>query len=248
MRGKSISRRTLLGATLGLAALPIVSGCQAIASVASNPAVRGWLGELSATVGANIVTDLSKEGMDETARAWSNGVGKLYAKWFPDRYSSDTACIFTRAYRSDTSPVFLLVATVASAAECGTAPDDPLNDGCGVVINKGKDGLHLPSWSWQTLVMFAREMTRDKRNADLEQMKKLLSVALAPTSSKVKRDTSWASAVAYVSYMTHLGPVDIAKVENPDHTFRGLVKVSGFPDDVGSPTVWDFPLPTAAAM
>lgn len=233
---------------MATAIAPGLSGCQVLAPIVRNPAVSGWLGQLSATVGANIVTDLSKGGVDETAKAWSTGVRKLYQQWFPKRAADQAGCIVTKAYRSGASPAFLLVATLAAAGECRKLSADPLKDGCGVVINKGKDGFHLPSWAWQTLVMFSEEMTRGKRDADLQQMKKLLSVALAPTSSKTKRDKSWASALAYVSYMTHLGPVDIAKVENPDHGHRGLVKVSGFPDKVGAATVWEYPIPTEAAL
>lgn len=245
---EQVARRTLLGGVLATAMAPALSGCQVVGSAVSNPAVSGWLGQLSATVGANIVTDLSKEGADEAAEAWLTGFWKFYEKWFPERFANHAACVFAKAYRSEASPAFLLVATVTAAGECKKLPADPLNDGCGVIINKGKDGFHLPSWAWQTLVMFSEEMTRGKRDADLQQMKKLLSVALAPTSSKTKRDKSWASAVAYVSYMTHLGPVDIAKVENPDHSHRGLVKVSGLPDKVGAATVWEYPIPTEAAL
>jgi len=38
--------------------------------------------------------------------------------------------------------------------------------------------------------------------------------------------------------------VDIAKIEKPNNSFIGVIKVSGFPDETRKGTVWEFPLPT----
>lgn len=223
--------------------LPAVSGCQAIARVAAaNPAVNGWLVALAANLGANIITDFSTSGVDSTVKEWSTGFWSLYHKWFPER--GQNGCRQSVGRRSDGSPAFMLVATISSTEECLQATPDPLHDGCGIAINKGEDGIYLPAWAWHTIAMFCSDATRGEWGAGLERTRKLLSVALGPTSSHTAGDTSWANAVAYVSYMTHLGPVDVAKVEQPDHSFRGMIKVSGFPDQTRKGTVWEFPLPT----
>jgi len=245
-----LDRRSLLRSAAIAASIPLVAGCGAAAAVLKNPATQTWLATLAATLGANIVTDLAKEGPDEATKAWLTGFWELYAHWFPDR--GDNGCAYTsECYRADATPAFLLIALVAAAtpdaAACENAQSDPLNDPCGVVINEGKDGILLPAWAWQTLVTFANDQTGSKRDAELEQTKALLSVTLAPTSSKVQSDQSWARAVEYVSYMTHVGPVDLAKVERPDHSFTGMIKVSGFPDKVGAATVWEYALPTTNA-
>lgn len=226
--------------------LPTASGCQAITTAVANPAVQGWLVTLAATLSANIITDFSKQGDDATVKEWSTGFWSLYRKWFPER--GKNGCVGSLGRRSDGSPAFMLVRTVTqetpTTEACRQAEGDPLHDGCGMVINKGEDGVHLPAWAWHTIAMFCSDVTRGKRGADLERTKRLLSVALGPTSSQTAGDISWAKAVAYISYMTHLGPVDVAKVEQPDHSFRGMIKVSGFPDQTRQGTVWEFPLPT----
>lgn len=241
----STSRRTLL-LGVGAAALPVVPGCQMLGAAAANPAVQAWLVTLSATLGANIVTDFSKKGADATAQEWGTGFWSLYRQWFPER--GENGCAVTPGRRSEGNPAFMLVRTVAQETPtreaCQQAENDPLNDGCGIVINKGADGLHLSAWAWHTISMFCTDVTRGQGGAGLERTKKLLAVALGPTSSHTDVATSWANAVAYVSYMTHLGPVDVAKVEQPDHSFHGMIKVSGFPDENRRGTVWEFPLPT----
>lgn len=244
----AVSRRTLLAGVPATILLPGVAGCQAVpaAAVALNPAAPGWLAMVAAALAATIVTDLSKEGLDATAEEWLTGYRELQSKWFEDgqRFCAE----HSTAQRSE-SPSFLLLALGAAAIGADDiCPDmDPLTDRCVVLINKGADGLLLPSWAWQTLVMFSDDMITDLEDAELERMKALLSVALAPTSSQVEANQSWAEAVSYVSYMTHVGPVDIAKVERTDHTFAGLIKIAGFPDAVGEGSVWEFTLPTVVA-
>ena len=242
-----INRRSLLLAAGIASVLPVTTGCQAVAVAAANPAVQGWLVALGANLGATIVTDLSKKGPDKTFSEWTTGFWSLYQKWFPDR--GQNGCAGTRqAYLATGTPTFILVRTVAQQTSnletCRNAPYDPLNDGCAVVINKGMDGFHLPAWAWHTLAMFCSDMVKDKSGADLERIKALLRVSLAPISSQVARSTSWAQAVAYISYVTHVGPVDIAKIEKSDHSFNGMIKVGGFPDESRRGTVWEFVLPT----
>lgn len=248
--GRQLRRRVVLQAAAAAGLAPLASGCQAAGAALSNPAVQSWLVGLASTLGATIITDLAKQGADKTIKDWSTGFWEAYHRLMPDRTQPGQECAYATGYRSEGTPAFLLIALVAAAtssrSECQASKSDPLNDPCAVIINKGKDSFLLPAWAWQTLVTFAQDQTSSKRDADLQQMKALLSVALGPTSSKVESNRSWANAVAYVSYMTHLGPVDLAKVEKPDHSFTGLIKVSGFPDKQGFATVWEYKLPTSA--
>ncbi len=213
----------------------------------ANPAVQGWLSALSANLGAEILTDFSTKGIDATVKEWSTGLWDLYNFWFPD--AGDNGCVGGYAYRAESGPAFMLASTFSQSlagTSCQEASADPLNDGCGVVIDKGQDGFHMSSWAWQTLAMFCSESLRWKTGKDLNRQKALLRVALSPVSSRSDSHVSWAGAVAYVSYQTHMGPVDIAKIESPDHSFKGMIKVSGFPDDGNEGTIWDFSLPTQA--
>ncbi len=240
-----VSRRTLALAAGAVALTPLSSGCQAAPAIVRavfNPAVNNWLYQFGIALAATATVELGKDP------EWRKAFWTLYEQWFPER--EDNGCVTSVTQMSEgPGPLFLLVATRASTEPCKSESNraDPLNDGCGVVINKGEDGFHLPSWAWQSLAMFAHEITTDLSGADLERAKTLLQVSLAPTSSDTGRDQSWAKAVEFISYQTHMGPVDIARVENEDHTFSGLVKVSGFPDATGQATVWTYPIPTTLA-
>jgi len=239
------SRRALLLGSAGAACVPLLGGCQAIGVALANPAVQGWLSALSANLGAQVLTDFSTKGIDATVNEWSTGFWELYHLWFPE--AGDNGCVSAYAYRSEANPTFLLAATYSQSlagTRCNEAEGDPLNDGCGVVIDTGQDGFHMPSWAWQTLAMFCSESLRWKTGKDLNRQKALLRVALAPVSSHADSQVSWTGAVAYLSYQTHMGPVDIAKIEKPDHSFKGMIKVSGFPDKVDEGTVWEYSLPT----
>lgn len=245
-----VTRRSLLCGAFAFASAPGLTACQA-APALLNPAVSTWFATLTATVGANLVTDISKDGVEPALAEWSTGFTGFTRRWFP---SSESTCGWlSSAYRNEAaSPPFLLVALSAQAmaggVSCEDARADPLNDLCGVVINKGSDGLLIPAWAWQTLVMFASDMTVDLKNAELERIKTLLQVALAPTSSHSESNASWAGAVEYLSYTSLVGPVDLAKVEKPDHRFYGVIKASGFPDALGVATVSEYLLPTTAAL
>lgn len=250
-----VSRRTVLGGSVALTAAAALPGCALggrVAAVAFNPAVQSWFRDLSVVLGAEAVLRLAEHDVNETVAQWRAGMWDLYHTWFPD--VQDNACVAGRTWLAeDGAPQFQLVQIPASipiagdACTSGESLYDPLTDICGVVIDKGSDGFYLPAWSWQSLAMFAHEQLDGLEGADLHQKAALLKVSLAPRSSQTETNQSWAKAVSYVSYETHLGPVDIAKVENPDHTYKGLLKISGFPDQVGASTVWEFDLPTRAA-
>lgn len=191
---------------------------------------------------------MSKQGVDAAVDEWSTGFWSLYEKWFPDRQGELACAALPSARLSNGEPPFICVKTPGDfTGACETAPSDPMSDGMAMVVNKGVDGVHLPAWAWQTMAMFCEGITRGKSREDRARLIALLTLSLAPVSSETHQDTSWAHAVAYVPYMSHLGPVDIAKVENPNHSFDGLIKVSGFPDKDNLPTVWDYKLPTRAA-
>lgn len=194
-----------------------------------------------------MLTDFSKHGIDQTVEEWGRGFWDLYGRWFPDADNFGCAgASFAR--RSQQIPEIMLVKLLPWTHEgrcASTVAFNPLTDNCGVVINKGQDGILLPAWAWQTMLMFRSDITKGKSAEEKNRLDALLRVALAPVSSRTDSHTSWANAVASVSYLTHMGPVDIAKVEQADHSFNGLIKVSGFPDKTNQGTVWEFPLPTS---
>lgn len=248
LESQHLGRRYVLAGLTAAAAVSVLPSCQVLGKAAANPAVRSWLRDFSVALGAGTLVNLT-EKISNAINEWGVGFQKLYKEWFP---KADGACSLPReTYLSSASPEFLTVpvshGVIKGYIAAGTcASPDYLNDGCALVINKGEDGIYLPGWAWQTLLLFCGEMTKGLSGKDLNQKRALLRVALAPVSSKVKEETTWSNAISALSYKTHMGPVDIAKIEQPDHTYKGFLKVGGFPDEKDEGSVWEFSLPTKA--
>lgn len=248
IRSQRLGRRPVLAGLTAVAAASVLPSCQMLGRAAANPAVRSWLRDLSVALGAEILVNLT-EKTSNAINEWGMGFQKLYKEWFP---KAESVCSLPReTYLSSASPEFLTVPVSygiiegrIAAGKC--ASPDYLNDGCALVINRGQDGVYLPGWAWQTLLLFCDETTKDLSGKDLNQKCALLRVALAPTSSKVKEGATWSNAISTLSYETHMGPVDIAKIEQPDHSYKGFLKVGGFPDEKNVGSVWEFSLPSRA--
>ncbi|MGJ7442937.1 hypothetical protein [Aquipuribacter sp. MA13-6] len=237
----SLSRRTVL---LGVPALgfvgAITAGCGGpVVAAASNPAVQTWFLSLSAGLGANITTDVVKYGPDRAIEDWTTVFGGWLEKWGALGYYGTKG----RAKDGDVSPVLLVRLT--AVAEEGT---DPLSDQVGVIINHGANGVLLDTWAWQTLAMFSEAFLEDRVDAELAEAKALLAVSLMPSGERAVEVTSPGNLVAAVTYVTAVGGyVELARVEEPDHTHTGRIKISGIPDQSGQARVQEFVLPVAAA-
>lgn len=127
----TLSRRSLLASTGVLAISPALAGCQSAAPAAVssaarfvvNPAVAEWFSTLTATVGANFLTDLSKQGVQQTLDEWSPGLWSLIKLWFPD--AKEKACVTGFSGDVDGRPGFIM----ARVSDQGTCEGlDPLTD------------------------------------------------------------------------------------------------------------------------
>lgn len=235
-----LSRRSVL---VGMPSLGILAACGApVASAIVNPAASGWLGQLGTALGASLIEDALKNG----APALEDWYGPTM-EWLSSKGKEGTGYHGTNAYISDTAkPPFLVV-----RYHPNRTPDDPAphhKSYAGMILNYGDDAVDLPPWAWQTVVMFCDAFLANRDDPGLRQeAKALMQAALAPTSSDVERHHTWANAVHSMSYSSLLGPVDIAAVENEDHTLLGVIKAAGIPDGSMNAKVSHFPLPTADA-
>ncbi|SDN37530.1 hypothetical protein SAMN05216355_102167 [Actinomyces ruminicola] len=249
-----VSRRSLLTATAVTTAAGATSSCAALGTATeaagaalSNPAVQSFLIQLAATIGAELALDWIR-GDTEPLSDWEDSIDAKWGEW----HESDDVgwCSPLRVYvDNDSRPSIVVKRFYADDAECKTSDRtrDPLNDHVGVFLDSGKDAVLLPAWAWQTVMMFAEQQRMGKEGADLKQVDQLLKLALQPTSSKTDSHETWANAVSTVSWGTVCGPVDVGRIENDDHTYRGIIKVAGFPDEFGESIVFENNLPTESA-
>jgi lipoprotein len=250
----SVSRRALL-ATVGVSAVAGGSSCAAIRNFAgkslSNPAVRDFITQVAATLGAEIVMTVG-EKFEGVLADWSDGILSKWNEWSNEGEIADCRYGKVRIDNSATPTIvvvgfFSYVDASTEACKASSIKADPMNDYCAVFFDTANDAILLPAWAWQTLLMFADEQCSDKEGADLERIKQFLKISLSPISSHTEEHETWANAVATVSWQTSYGPVDIGRIEKDDHGYEGIIKVSGFPDGSKKPTVFKGDLPTEPA-
>lgn len=234
----SISRRALLAS--GVSAPLLGGGCGAAAPAVgpalSNPATQTFLVSVATSLGASAIEDVLKEGAKGLEK-WYGPTQEWITKWNRKKKSY----YYHEVFKSEASPAFLLVRTSLDAN------GNPLKDEVGVILNYGAEAVRLPAWAWQTLIMFSEAFLQGRDGANEAQARALMVAALAPTTSKVAKHATPAGAIATVSYQTKLGPVDLAKVEESDHSYSGVIKVSGIPDEALESIVSHYPLPTRVA-
>lgn len=236
-----IERRVLFG---GFAGSTLLGGCGAAAPAAgpvaaslTNPATERFLAQVAIALGASVLEDALKEG-SVGLKKWFEPTMKWITKW----HGKSTFWWYSQVFGSTYSPGFLLVRI--SKKESG----NPLRDEVGIILDYGKEAIRLPAWAWQTLVIFSEDFLKNRTGADLAQARALLVAALAPSSSKVKTHATPTGVVATVSYSSKLGPVDILKIEEENHSFSGVIKVAGIPDAALESIVSHYPLPTKVAI
>ena len=183
---------------------------------------------------------------------WGDGISLKWNEWANGEEISH--CGYSEVWVDNSATPTIVVMGFSSyidasveACKASSIKADPLNDYCAVFFDTANDAILLPSWAWQTLLMFADEQRSDKEGADLERIKQFLKISLSPISSHTEEHETWANAVATVSWQTNYGPVDIGRIEKDDHNYEGIIKVSGFPDGSKKPTVFKSDLPTEPA-
>lgn len=244
----SVTRRTLFAAA-GVAVVATSSSSCSKASVASSPLVKNFLVEVASAIGAEIVLSVA-EKFEGILSDWASGI---HSKWVEWKNNGEVAnCRAHKVVVDNVDNPTLVVVNLHPVYivdnACGGRYSDPmypLNECCAVFFDTAKDAILLPGWAWQTLLMFVEQQKTDKEGAILKQTEQLLRVSLRPTSSRTEEHQTWANAVSTVSWQTGVGPVDIGRIEKEDHTYKGVIKVTGFPDKSGSPIVFEKDIPAS---
>ena len=227
----AITRRLLVGSLASLAipsAAVSLGGCAAPIAV---PIAGAWLGELGTALSVAVAIEVLKYGAKIGIDKWKGTLGERLG---PGWYKGDGY------YRTAVAPA-LLVATAATEARL----NDPRTCDVVVILKKGSEGVRLPSWAWLTLSTFGnRYLEEGDKNLRYERAA-LAGYALAPSGIREKRVSLPGKLIAGVSYSTAIGGyVDLAKTENPDHTYTGSIKISGMPDTKGIARVEHYTLPS----
>ncbi|RRD47562.1 hypothetical protein [Tessaracoccus sp. OH4464_COT-324] len=237
-------RRNLIRATAAALIAPGLAGCQ-LGAVISNPAVTEWLKGFASDLLAEAALDL----LTDVSAVLRDGFHKAYQEWLPGDTASLTELDFGKVYcDQERTVLFAGVSDQRENQQRGTnrGASDPRTDWCFIVFAQGEQSLKLPPWAWQGLHMFIQEMSTSAEAESGNRVRKLLAATLTPTALETNQVTSCAEAVEAVSYQGGYGPVDVALVEQPDHSHYVLVKAAGFPDAENGPTVAQYDLPTAA--
>ena len=240
---RGLSRRRLLQVS-GASALAVGSGgalggCAAAAEPAAeeavfNPALDDWLEKIASDVGATLVEDAWDKGLSGFFSSWSDNVKTAQDQttgyqWFSGNY-----------YVHTVPPVVLLSMYKAEDA-------DPLTDGLLACVNDGKDAVVFEPWAWQALSMFVNELTQGKTGADLAGFQSLCVLSLIPSGTAPKSGSSPEGSVAWMTYRTRNGDVEITRQKQPDGSYTATIKANGIPDADHKPTVKEYPLPTQVA-
>ena len=240
-----VTRRSLFAAV----GVTIAAGSSSCSKTPMNFLNKEFLVKIASTIGVEVELEVTFGELKDLFSDLANGIS---SKW--DEWRSGGEIGACRAHKvmvdnagrptivvMDIDPVYI-TDEICKAAE---DPTYPLNQSCAVFFDTANDAILLPGWAWQTLLMFVEQQKIDKEGAILKQTEQLLRLSLCPTSSHTEEYETWANAVSTVSWQTGLGPVDIGRIEKDDHTYKGVIKVSGFPDEEGSPIVFEEDIPTS---
>lgn len=241
----SITRRSLLAA-IGVTVAAGSSSCSKSPDFLNN----SFLAKVASAIGVEVKLEIT---FGELKDLFGDLASRISSKWGEWRSGGEIAnCTEGRIVVDDTGHPTIVVASYFPAYvtddTCGKRnldPTYPLNQSCAVFFDTANDAILLPGWAWQTLLMFVEHQKTDKEGAVLKQTEQLLRVSLCPTSSHVEEHETLANVASIVSWQTRLGPVDIGRIEKSDHTYKGIIKVSGFPDENGSPMVFEEDIPTS---
>lgn len=239
-----ISRRYLF-AVATVSAVASTSSCATIKNLAKNigssPAVKELIGEVAKEVGADLVLKGIKYAANHLSE-WRNYIDSKVEEWVSDGRITDCddddedkdegVSMWTD---NPDSPTIIVKELHGSHSFCEA---NSSNSCCAIFFNGASDAFLLPTWAWMTLREFAKKQYSDKEGADLKRRQAFLRLALRPSSSHVERHETLGKVVAdTVCWKTIVGQVDMAKIEKSDHTYKGAIKVSGYPDEKGPSAV-----------
>lgn len=240
-----MERREFLRASAGglavLGASAVVSGCAgaaagAAAEAAFNPAVTTWLADLAQSVGASVLTDYLKTGVEKTVgyfHDWLDGVSKQ-----ADNYNY----IWSDCYGHEIPPV-VLVQVSSKKSEYG----DPMVDGLLACVNGGHSAVYFKPWAWQALSMYVHDMTTGLSGQGLANAQRVCVTGLVPSGTRPLTGQSPERVVEWMTYESRGGPVELAKLEGSGSQYLATVKATGIWGANQQPLVKQYALPNQAA-
>jgi hypothetical protein len=223
---------------LGLGAS--LSACAAeAAAVVFNPAVDSWLSDLAGAIAAAELTNFLNNGVKKVPELWRD--------WFDgvidaaDKYS----LIWGDCYGHSIPPVIL--AQVTKAEEPKNYGGDPMVDGLLACVNNGRDAIYFEPWAWQALSMYVHSMTNGLSGQNLANAQRVCVTGLIPCGTRPDEGRSPENVVAWMTYETRSGPVEIGKLLGSDGKYIATVKATGIWDADQQPLVQQFSLPAQSA-
>jgi lipoprotein len=225
-----ISRRYLFAVTA--VAATGTSSCGIFKNPRVQKFIKNAIEEIAATVGADFVLDLGEYVKDHLGE-WKSYIESKVNEWVGEDAISD--CDPSKMWTDDPdNPTIIVKEVYGPSSSCEANSDDSY---CAIFFSGASDAILLPTWSLITLHDFVIEQCEDEEGADLNRIKQLLKKTLCPTSSHTEQYETPGNTVETVSWRTQDGQVEMAKIEKDDHTYEGMIKVDGYPDESNSWTV-----------
>ncbi len=235
-----LSRRGALGvgtsAALGAAGL---AGCSSATAALFNPATRTWLADLGKSIAAAEVQNAIDGGLRGAFAHWTKPARKTVQDSATAILSNDHR-FWYNSWSHQVPPVLLV-------SVCAAEEGDPMADHLVACVNGGSQAVVFEPWAWHALSMYVHDLTGARKGDDLAAYRSLCLMTLIPSGTRPKTGSSPEGTVAWMTYASRNGTVEIAKVAEPDGAMSAIVKVSGILDARGAPSQRKYTLPTTPA-
>jgi hypothetical protein len=229
--------RAAVGATAALGLGASLSACTAEAAAAVfNPAVDTWLSDLAGAIAATELTNFLNGGAKKLSEYWR--------EWFDDVNSASQSYeyVWGDCYGHSIPPTVLV--QVTKSGEPKNYDGDPMVDGLLACVNYGRDSVYFEPWAWHALSMYVHSMTDGLSGQNLANAQRVCVTGLIPSGTSPDTGRSPENVVAWMTYDTRSGPVEIGKLLGSDGQYFATVKAAGIWDVNQQPLVQQFTLPT----
>jgi hypothetical protein len=228
---------TLTGAgSLASCAAGAAAGGEAAEDAVVNPAGWDWLEQIGKSVAATLVGDAIDKGLSGFFSSWNTNVQNTVS----DQTTKAPFNLVYQDYWVHTVPPVVLVGVTQKNS-------NPLTDKMLACVNEGNDPVLFEPWAWQALSMFIQGLTSGKTGADLAGFQALCLISLIPSGTAPRSGSSPEDSVAWMTYATRNGTVEISQQQQADGAYNATVRATGIPNASYEPTVKQYTLPTQIA-
>jgi len=238
-----MNRRRFLAASTASALLVATGGTLASCAAAADgggaaasafdPTVGDWLTTIASTIGATIIEDALTKGLSGFFSSWTSNVSDTVSKQSPPLYSSDF-------WVHQVPPVVLI-------GMYQTEQGDPSTDQLLACVNNGSDAVVFEPWAWQALSYFLNDLTSGLTGAQLREIQALCVLSVIPSGTVPQSGSSPEGSVAWMTYTTHNGTVEISEQKQSDGSYSATVLANGIPDANNQPTIKQYNLSNLGA-